>query len=67
MSVHMTGPAKIDHVSAKKSPNFCICSIITIHTNTIKSLPLQQNLMGFLLKFTEIKYYTRNLAKNNLV
>ena len=38
---------------------FCFCSIITyrtICTNTIKSLPLLQNLMGFLLKLTEIKY-----------
>ena len=47
-----TGPAKIDHLSAK--------IIDFVHFPTIKSSSLMQNLMGFLLQLTELGYYVLN-------
>ena len=35
-------------------------NLITIYNNIAKSFPLLQNLMDFLLQFTEIEYYTWN-------
>ena len=32
----------------------------TIYTNKLKSLLLLQNLMGFLLKFTEVEYHIQS-------
>ena len=32
-------------------------NVITIHTNMTKCLPLMQNLMEFLLQFTEMEYH----------
>ena len=59
ITIIVTGPAKTNHVSAKKSPIFLYLlyhNLQTIYTNAPKSLSLLQNLMGFLLKFTEIDY-----------
>ena len=56
--LYVTGPAKINHVSAKNH-RFLACllyhNLITIYTTTIKSLSLLQNLMGFLLQLTEMR------------
>ena len=63
VSTYVTGPAKINHVSAKKSPIFPYLlyhNLRTVCTNTIKSLSLLQNLMGFLLKFTEMGYHVQS-------
>ena len=59
----MTRPAKINHVSAKKSPIFLslLYHILqTVYINTIKSLSPLQNLMGFVLKFTEVGYHIQS-------
>ena len=58
------GPAKIYRVSAKKSL-ICVSSLLyhnllTVHTNKTKSLSQLQNLMGFFLKFTEMKYHIQS-------
>ena len=62
--MYVTGPATINHVSTKNCRFFCLCLIITcellIYTNEIKSLSLLQNLMGFLLKFTEMGYHIQS-------
>ena len=54
---YVTGPAKIDHVSAKNW-QFLACllyhNLVTIYTTTTKSSSLLQNLMGFLLQLTEM-------------
>ena len=54
----VTGPAKIDHVSAKNR-RFLACLLyhilITIYTTATKSSSLLQKLMGFLLQLTEIE------------
>ena len=54
---YVTGPAKIDHVSAKNR-QFLACllyhNLITIYTTATKSSSLLQNLMGFLLHLTEM-------------
>ena len=34
--------------------------LLTIYINATKSLPLLQNLMGFLLQFTETEYCIQN-------
>ena len=50
--VYVTGPAKIDHLSAKDC-RFLACllyhNLITIYTIATESLSLLQNLMRFLL------------------
>ena len=50
----------------KKLPLLCVCSIIInlLCIPTTKSFPLLQNLMGFLLQFTEMEYYTRNVTED---
>ena len=52
----VTGPANIDHVSAKNR-RFLVCllyhNFISIYTTATKSSSLLQNLMGFLLQLTE--------------
>ena len=58
--IYVTGPVKINHVSAKKLPivlSLQYHNLQTNCTNTIKPLSLLQNLMGFLLKLTEMEYY----------
>ena len=57
--IYITGPVKIDHVGAKESTIFLFLlhhNLIAICTSTTKSFTLPQNLMGFLLQFTEIWY-----------
>ena len=53
----VTGPAKIDHVSAKNR-QFLACllyhNLITVYTTATKSSSLLQNFMGFLLQLTEM-------------
>ena len=53
----------ISHLSAKNH-QFVLYLLhhnsITVHDNTTKSFSLLQNLMAFLLQFTEMEYYTRN-------
>ena len=47
----VTGPVKIDHLSAKELSIFSFLlyhNFITIYTTTTKSSSLLQNLMGFL-------------------
>ena len=55
--INVTGPAKIDHVSAKNR-QFLACllyhNLKTIYTTATKSSSLLQNLMGFLLQLTEM-------------
>ena len=55
--IYVTGPAKIDHVSAKNR-RFLACllyhTLITICTTATKSSSLLQNLMGFLLQLLEM-------------
>ena len=49
---NVTGPAKIDHLSAKNH-RFLACLFyhnLTIYTTATKSSSLLQNLMGFLLQ-----------------
>ena len=57
------GLQKIDHLSAK-SHWFLLYllyhNLITIDTTTIKSWSQLQNLMGFLLQFTEMRYFILN-------
>ena len=50
-AVYVTGPAKIDHVSAKNR-QFLVCLLYhnLIYTTATKSSSLLQNLMGFLLQ-----------------
>ena len=55
---NVTGPAKIDHVSTKDC-RFLACllyhNLITIkYTTATNSLSQPQNLMGFLLRLTEM-------------
>ena len=51
-------PSKIDHVSTKNR-RFLACLLyhkfIIVYTTATKSLPLLQNLMGFLLQLTEMR------------
>ena len=60
--LYMTGPVKIDYLSANKLLSFLLLlyhNLITIYTTaTISSL--LQNLMGFLLQLTEMGYYILN-------
>ena len=59
---YVTGPAKIDHLSAKIA-DFCRLlyhNLITIYIIAIKSLLPLQTLLGFLLKLMEIKYCILN-------
>ena len=58
----MTGPAKIKHLSTKNCQFLYLLhyNLITIYANTTKSFPLLQNLMDFLLKFTETEYHNWN-------
>ena len=59
--IHVTGPAKIIyHMSTEKLPVLLYHNVRTICTNNLKSLLLLQNLMGFLLKFTEMAYHIQN-------
>ena len=54
---NVSGPAKIDHVSAKKSPILpCLLyhNLITIYTTATKSSTLLQNVMRFHLQLTEM-------------
>ena len=54
--LYVTGPAKIDHLSAKNHRLLaCLLhhNLITIYTTGTKSSSLLQNLMGFLLQLTE--------------
>ena len=67
--VFVTGPAKINHLSAK---NHWFCSslvyhnMITIYTTAIKSSSLMQNLMGCLLQLMEIDttFWTEDISGN---
>ena len=57
--IFVTGPAKIDHLSAKKPlifSSWLYHNIVTICTTTTSSSVLQ-NLMGFLLQVMEMGYY----------
>ena len=59
----MTRPAKINHLSAKTSPIFAFLlyhNLITVYSTTTKPSSLLQNLMGFLLQFTEMGYFILN-------
>ena len=38
-------------------PTLLYHNLQTIYTNTTKCLPLLQNLMGFLLQFTQVEYH----------
>ena len=61
-ALHVTRPAKINHVSTKIADfSFLLCyNLIAICTNrTICLLPME-NLMGFFLQFTEMGYYNHN-------
>ena len=54
---YVTGPAKINHMSAKNC-QFLACLLyhnLTIYTTTTNSSSLLQNLMGFLLKLMEME------------
>ena len=57
LSIYVTGPARIDHVSTKNH-RFSACllydNLITVYTTAAKSSSLLQNLMCFLLQFTEM-------------
>ena len=55
---YVTGPVKIDHVSAKIA-NFFYHNL-TIYTTATKSSLVLQNLMGFLLQLTAMRYYILN-------
>ena len=54
---YVTGPVKIDHLSAKNY-RFLVCllyhNLVTIYTTATKSSSLLQNLMGFLLQLMEM-------------
>ena len=55
---YVTGPAKIDHVSAKNRRVLaCLLyhNLLTIYTTATKCSSLLQNLMGFLLQLTEMR------------
>ena len=56
-NTYVTGPVKIDHVSAKNR-RFLACllyhNLIIIYTTATKSSTLLQSLMGFLLELTEM-------------
>ena len=58
IKTYVTGPAKIDHVSAKNR-RFVACllyhNLITIYTTATKSSSLLQNLMDVLLQLTEMR------------
>ena len=60
---YVTGPAKIDHLSAKNC-HFVLHllhhNLITIYTNTTKSFLPLENLMGFLLQLTEMECHIQN-------
>ena len=61
--IYVTGPAKINHVSAKDRrffPSLLYHNVRTVYTNAIKSLSLLLKLMGYLLKFTEMGYHIQN-------
>ena len=63
MHMYICGPMKINHVSTKKLLTFSSLhyhNLWTICTNKIKFLPLLQNLMGFLLNFTEMGYHIQS-------
>ena len=65
----MTGPAKIDHVSAKNC-RFLACllyhNLITIYTTATKSSSLLQNLIDVLLQLTEwdSAFGTKDISEN---
>ena len=69
----VTGPAKIDHLSTKNCwflLSLLYHNLITIDITTIKSSSQLQNLMGFLLQLTEMRYFILNgryLRKYNSV
>ena len=52
--IYVTGPAKIDHVSAKKSLIFSMFAVLTIYTTGTKSSSLLQISVGILLQLTEM-------------
>ena len=56
-ALYVTGPAKIDRVSAKNH-RFLACllyhNLITIYTTATKASSLLQNLVGFYLQLTEM-------------
>ena len=54
---YVTRPAKINHMSAKNVHGYLLYHNLIIYTNAIKSLPVLQSLMSFLLQFTEMGYY----------
>ena len=60
--MYVTGPVIINHVSAKIANFLSLLyyNLATINTNKIKSLALLQNLMGFLLKVTEMEYHIQS-------
>ena len=60
LASNVTGPVKINYVSAEKSPSLLYHNLRATCTNKINSLWLLQNLMGFLLKFTEMAYHIQN-------
>ena len=51
---------KVNHVSAKSQLTLLYQISITVFTSKTKCLLLIQNLMGFLLQFTEIRFYIQN-------
>ena len=61
---YVTGPPKINHVSMiQKSPILSSSpyhNLIAIYANKTKSFLLMQNLMGFVLQFTETQHYNHN-------
>ena len=59
----VTRPAKINHVSTENRrffPSLLYHNLQTLCTNKIQSLSLLQNLMGFLLKVTEMACHIPN-------
>ena len=61
---YVTRPVKINHVyKHKKLPillSFLYHNLVTIYTNEAKCSLLMQNLMGFLLQFTEMGCYNHS-------
>ena len=70
--VYVTGPVKIDHLSAKKSPIVLLLlyhNFLTIYTTTTKSLSLLQNVMSSsaVYRIGILCYDRKILVKYNLV
>ena len=59
----MTGPVKIDHMSTENHQfllSLLYHNLTTIYTTIAKSSSLLQNLMGFLLQLTKMRYFILN-------